>query len=44
MNYVDGILSSLTRVKDARSLRASSWDTEKTAVARETVILILAEN
>lgn len=25
--YVDGLLSSLTRVKKARSLRASSWDT-----------------
>ena len=27
MTYVDGLLSSLTRVKKARSLRASSWDT-----------------
>lgn len=27
MNYVGGLLSSLTQVKDARTLRASSWDT-----------------
>ena len=27
MTYVDGLLSSLTRVRKARSLRASSWDT-----------------
>ena len=27
MNHTDGLLSSLTRVKDARTLRASSWDT-----------------
>ena len=27
MTYIDGLLSSLTRVKKARSLRASSWDT-----------------
>ena len=27
MTYVDGVLSSLTRVKKARSLRASSWNT-----------------
>ena len=26
MTYVDGLLSSLTRVRNARSLRASSWD------------------
>ena len=25
--YVEGLLSSLTRVKKARSLRISSWDT-----------------
>ncbi|MCG8624887.1 MAG: DUF2961 domain-containing protein, partial [Proteobacteria bacterium] len=27
MTYIDGLLSSLTRVKKARSLRAASWDT-----------------
>ncbi len=27
MNYTNGLLSSLTQVKDAKTLRASSWDT-----------------